>query len=256
MIFDFDDPIYVHSFFKTKIFTQMANAVIVATHRQAEWARQYNKNIYLIYFVIDPEPYEKYSKDYSRPLSKPVIGWLGTGPEHLHNLPILVPVLARLAAQKAFTFVLIGAFKNKKVYDLFEHIPGLEVNFIDKIDYIDPNAAPKEIQKFDIGVVPHQSEGEWNRGKTSMKILEYMACAIPVVASAFGEMSYIIQDGGNGFIANSEDEWVEKLARLLDDQALRQRLGVAGQQTVREQYNFDVILPQMVQVIGPLLNES
>jgi glycosyltransferase involved in cell wall biosynthesis len=252
MIFDFDDPIYVHSFFKTKVFTQLADAVVVATHRQAEWAQRYSKNVHLVYFVIDPTPYEKLSKDYTQQPEQPIIGWLGTGPEHLKNLPILVPVFTRLAAEKdtPFTFVLIGSFNNPKVLDLFENIPNLVVKFIDRISYTDPDAAPKEVRKFDIGVVPHQSEGEWNKGKTSMKILEYMACQVPAIVSTFGEMPYIITDGVNGFTAATEDEWVEKLTLLLKDHALRERMGKAGQHTVREQYSFDVIAPQMVQVIN------
>lgn len=254
MIFDFDDPIYTHNFFKTKVFSQMADAVIVCTHRQAEWARQFNSNVHVVHIAIDPAPYESCTKEYSVPVKKPVIGWLGTGPEHLLNFLILIPVLRRLIVQGVtpFTFVLIGAFKNKKVYELFQHIPGLDVRFIDRLEYTDPHSAPREIQKFDIGVVPHQSKGEWYEGKTSMKILEYMACAVPVVVSAFGEIPYIIKDGTNGYIASSEDEWVEKLTQLLGDRTLREQFGRAGQQIVRKHYSFDAILPQMVQVIRSL----
>jgi glycosyltransferase involved in cell wall biosynthesis len=253
MIFDFDDPVYVHTPFKTKIFCKMAHAVVVCTHIQAEWARQFNNNVHVVHIAIDPVPYKKLSKDYSVPTGKPIIGWLGTGPEHLANLPILVPVLRRLTAQKLpFTFVLIGAFKDPRVYHLFQSILGLDVRFIDKIAYTDLESAPREIRKFDIGVVPHQSEGEWNKGKTSMKVLEYMACAVPAVVSAFGEMPYIIEDGVNGFVAASEDEWVEKLTLLLNDSVLRERLGRAGQNTVQERYSFDAIMPEMVQVIHSL----
>lgn len=252
MIFDFDDPIYTHNFLKTKTFCKMANAVITCTHRQAEWARQFNCNVTVVHIVVDPAPYEKFTKDYQILPEKPVIGWLGTGPEHLANLPLLVPVFTKLVAKNIkFTFVLIGAFKDSRVYGLFERIPGLDVRFIDRIAYTDPESAPKEITKFDIGVVPHRSEGEWNKGKTSMKILEYMACAVPVVVSAFGEMPYLIQDGTNGFIAVSEDEWVEKITRLLDP-ALREQMGRAGQQTVRNQYSFDAVIPQVIQVIDSL----
>lgn len=253
MIFDFDDPIYTHNFFKTKVFSQMADAVIVCTHEQARWARQFNRNVHIVHIAIDPAPYEKFAKNYLTPVEKPVIGWLGTGPEHLLNFPILVSVLHKLAAQKVpFTFVLIGAFQNKRVYDLFERIPGLDVRFIDRLAYTDPESAPREIQRFDIGVVPHQSKGAWYEGKTSMKILEYMACAVPVVVSAFGEMPYIIKDGVNGYVASSEDEWIDKLTCLLHDAALRERLGRAGQETVRERYSFDATLPQVIQVIHTL----
>lgn len=254
MIFDFDDPIYTHNFLKTKVFSQMADAVIVCTHEHAQWAKQFNTNVHVVHIAIDSASYEKFSKDYSAQRGIPIIGWLGTGPEHIPNLSILIPVLRRLAAQKdtPFTFVFIGAFKNQKVYNLFQHIPNLDVRFIDKLVYTDPESAPKEIQKFDIGVVPHRSEGVWNKGKTSMKVLEYMACAVPAVVSAFGEMPYIIQDGVNGFAAASEDEWVEKLTSLLKDRELCERLGRAGQRTVRERYSFDAIMPQMVRVIRSL----
>lgn len=251
MIFDFDDPIYTHNYLKTKVFSQMADAVIVCTHGQAEWARQFNDNVHIVHIAIDPAPYEKFSKDYSVSVSKPVIGWLGTGPEHIQNFPVLVAALRRLVMRKdtPFTFVLIGAFKNKQVYSLFQEISNLDVRFIDKLVYTDPESGPKEIQKFDIGVVPHQMDGAWNKAKTSMKILEYMACALPAVASAFGEMPYVVEDGVNGFVAASEDEWVEKLSCLLADRALRERLGRAGQKTVREHYSFDAIVPKIIVAI-------
>ncbi len=236
MIFDFDDPVYVHNFFKTKVFSQLADAVIVSTHGQLSWVKQFTHRAHYVHFAIDPEPYEKLSKDYATTSDVPVIGWLGTGPEHLANLPILVPVFTRLAKERdvPFTFVLIGSFNDVRVHSLFDRIPGLKTTFIDRIAYTDPYAAPNEIRKFDIGVIPHQSSGEWNRAKTSMKVMEYMACAVPPVASVFGEMPYLIKDGENGFLAASEEEWVQKLTLLLRDHALRKRLGRAGQQTVKE----------------------
>ena len=254
MIFDFDDPIYTHNFLKTKVFCQMADAVITCTHEQAKWATQFNDTVHVVHIALGMPPYEKYTKDYSLPIERPIIGWLGTGPEHVQNLILLVPVFTRLAAQKdtPFTFVLIGAFKNQGVYDLFQHIPYLDVRFIDSLDYTDPESAPKEIRTFDIGVVPHQSEGVWNKGKTSMKVLEYMACAVPAVVSAFGEMPYIIQDGVNGFVAGSEGEWVEKLTSLLNNRELCERLGRKGRRTVRERYSFDAIVPQIAQIIRSL----
>lgn len=254
MIFDFDDPVYVHNPLKTKVFSRMANAVIVCTHGQAEWAKAFNANVHIAHIAIDPRPYERCTKDHSSPAIRPVIGWLGTGPEHLANFAVLVPVLERLAAQgdTPFTFALVGAFGDERVYDLFQGIPGLDVRFIDRLEYTDPDSAPREIRTFDIGIVPHQSAGAWNEAKTSMKILEYMACSVPVVVSAFGEMPYIIKDGTNGLMAASEDEWVEKLTRLLKDPALRERLGRAGQKTVKERYSFDAIVPRVIEVIHSL----
>ena len=252
-IFDFDDPVYVHSRFKTKMFCKIADAVITCTHAQMEWAKQFNQNVRVIHISLDVAPYQKFAKDHRMNVKKPVIGWIGTGLEHIYNLSVIVPVFTELLKRgKSFSFTFIGAFKDPKVYKMFQDIQGLDVNFIDKLNYTDPESAPKEINKFDIGIVPHLSESQWDKAKTSMKHLEYMACGVPTVVSKFGEMPYVFVNGVNGFICSSTDEWVEKISLLLCNSTLRKTIGLAGQRTVEERYSFDATIPQVVQVIESL----
>ncbi len=254
MIFDLDDPIWMHSFFKTKTFTHMADAVIVCSHAQAEWAKQFNDNVYVLHIALDMKRYKRFTKDYSVSVMSHTIGWIGTGPEHIRNLEILALVFRKLVTKITvpFKFVLIGALKNKKVYDLFQNIPGLTVEFIDTLNWDNPESVPQELQKFDIGVLPHQSEGEWNKNKSSFKVLEYMACGVATIASSFGEMPYIIEDGVNGYLASSEEEWVKKLEQLLVDRELEIRLGRAGQVRVSEEYCFDAVIPRYIRIIESL----
>lgn len=254
MIFDFCDPVYIVNPFKTKFLTRMADAVVVSSHVQVVWARQFNKNVHLIHISLDSSIYKKFMKKYPSTTGPLTIGWLGTASQHIFNLEILASVFRKLLATTdiPFRFLLIGAFNDRQVYEMFQRIPHLDVRFIDKLDYTDPESAPREIQTFDIGVVPQRNDSAWNKGKTSMKVLEYMACAVPTIVSAFGEMPYLIEDSINGYIAASEDEWVDKLTRLLRDPLLREKLGRAGQATIQERYSFDAILPQVVQVINSL----
>jgi len=244
--------VYTHSFFKTKTFTQMADAVITCTHGQAEWARKYNPNVHLFHIVVDFPAYKKFTKDYTQEHHPLTLGWVGTGPEHLPNLKILASVLTKLVKQATtpFTFVLIGALKNKKVYELFQSIRGLTVEFIDSLDWTDPECVPREIQKFDIGVLPHRSDGEWNKNKTSLKNLEYMACGVATICSAFGEMPYVIADGVNGYLASNEDEWVEKLQKLLSSRELRAKLGRAGQENVHKNYSYEAMIPRLIDLFN------
>jgi len=254
MIFDFDDPVYVHTFFKTMVFTKMADAVIVCSHGQREWALRYNPNVHIFHISVDFPAYQKFTKDYTQEHSPLIIGWVGTGPEHLPNLKILASVFRKLIPKTSvpFTFVLIGALKYKKVYELFQSIPNLSVEFIDSLDWTDLESVPREIQKFDIGVMPHITGGEWNRSKTALKNLEYMACGVATVVSSFGEMPYVIQDGVNGYLASTDEEWVEKLGKLLADRELRTKMGRAGQKTVRENYSYEVMIPRLVDLINSL----
>ena len=100
--------------------------------------------------------------------------------------------------------------------------------------------------------MPHLSDGTWNQSKTAFKHLEYMACGVATLVSTFGEMPYIFREGVNGYMASNTDEWVWKLQNLLSDKELRMRLGLAGQQTVREGYCYDVMIPRLIELINSL----
>ncbi len=255
MIFDFDDPVYLHSYFKTKTLTRMADAVIVCSHAQLEWAKQFNPDVTVVHIALNFAAYSAFTRSNSENSKLCRIGWVGTGPEHLANLEGLARVLERLVKESPtpFVFELVGAVGDRRVYALFENIPGLRVEFVDHLDWKNPEAAPRKIQTFDIGVVPHQSEGAWNKAKTSFKVLEYMACGVATIVSRFGEMPYIITDGINGYIAASEDEWVHKLRDLLADNSKRAALGRAGQLRVAEEYTFDVIVPRILDIAKRLI---
>ncbi|OGG61448.1 hypothetical protein A3I46_01210 [Candidatus Kaiserbacteria bacterium RIFCSPLOWO2_02_FULL_54_13] len=249
MIFDIDDPVYVHSFFKTMVLTRMADLVIVSSHAQVEWARQYNNNVHLIHITVNHAAYKKFTKQYSQNSAPVVIGWTGAANNHIPNLKILASVLRMVVGETKvpFTFVLIGASRNKEVHEMFQHIPGLAVEIV---DWVNPENILLEIQKFDIGVVPNRIDGEWNTGKQSYKLIEYMACGLAIVASAFGEVPYVIQDGMNGYLAHTEEEFAEKLEKLLSDPALRARLGHAAQERIRTEYCFEVVIPRMIELIN------
>lgn len=250
MVFDIDDPIYAHSFFKTKLLVQMADVVIACHHAIADWVRQYNPTVYIVHISLSMPAYEKFTHDYSSAQPPVVLGWVGTAPEHIRNLQVLVPVLKRLVHESPvpFTFTLIGALGERSIYDLFD-IPGLKTHIVDALDWNDLEAVPREIQKFDIGVQPYELANPWSKTKTSFKIIEYMACGVAVISTPFGEMPYILIDGVNGLLAETEDEWVEKLKKLLADKTLRAQLGKAGQERVREAYSFDAIVPRILKIL-------
>jgi glycosyltransferase involved in cell wall biosynthesis len=262
IIFDFDDALYLHSspgssirrrsYFKTKTLTQIANAVVVGSHALYEWAKKYNQKVYLIPTSLRFENYQKFTKDYSIPKVKITIGWIGGAVDQYDNLKLLVPIFEKLIVDDMpIKFLLIGALGSKKVYHLFQNIKGLEVEFIDALDWSDPTAVPSHIQKFDIGVMP-LVDNEWNKGKCAFKAIEYMACGVATICSSVGENNYLIKDGVNGFLAKDKDEWYNKFKQLILDKNLREKLGKEGQKTIKEKYSYQSNIPKLMEIFKKL----
>jgi glycosyltransferase involved in cell wall biosynthesis len=94
----------------------------------------------------------------------------------------------------------------------------------------------EELNEIDIGIMP-LPDNEWAKGKCGLKGLQYMALQIPAIMSPVGVNSEIIDDGINGFLASTKDEWVSKLSLLIDSKELRVKLGEEGRKTVIDKYS-------------------
>ena len=104
------------------------------------------------------------------------------------------------------------------------------------------------IRSFDIGIMPLEDD-EWSRGKCGLKALQYMAVGIPVVASPVGVNKEIIQDGINGYLADTSQEWEDKLKLLLEEEKRRRDIGLKGRETVENHYSLKVNAPRLIKAL-------
>lgn len=105
-----------------------------------------------------------------------------------------------------------------------------------------------EISRFDVGVMP-LGDGPWEQGKCGYKLIQYMACGRPVVASAVGANRHIVRHGETGFLAETPAEWTEALSKLASDRALRERMGQAGRREVERRYSLQVNTPVLAKFL-------
>jgi glycosyltransferase involved in cell wall biosynthesis len=253
MIFDMDDTVFVYLPHKTKFFTKFCDAITVGNHYLYDWAKQYNPNVHIVPTAIHFEKYSAFTRDYALVNEKFTIGWIGGAKWHYDNLQLLVPIFQKLVANSIpFKFVLIGASGDEKVHRLFTEIEGLDVEFIgDLNDWSNPSESASQLQKFDIGIMPLVDKVS-KRGKSAYKAIEYMACGVVPIISPVGENSYLVQDGVNGFLANGTDEWVEKITHIYNHRELCPEIGRKAQQTIKERYSFDAIVPKIIEICQKL----
>lgn len=78
----------------------------------------------------------------------------------------------------------------------------------------------------------------WSRGKCGLKVLQYQAAGLPVVANPVGVHCEMIRGGETGFLATTPDEWVSAIRALASDAALRDQMGSAGRRQVETDYSL------------------
>ena len=105
------------------------------------------------------------------------------------------------------------------------------------------------IASFDAGIMPLALDDPWSRGKCAYKLLQYMAAGVPAVGSDVGMNADLIQPGQNGLLARSPGDWVEALASLANDAALRARLGRAGRETARD-YGYPAVADRLAAFVS------
>lgn len=225
IVFDFDDAIFhmyddsssalTRMILKDKL-QRLLTRVTACTCGNAylrDFAARFCPNSQVFPTVVDTDAYRPGGTAQNGPLT---IGWIGSPSTWVGVRPIL-PVIEKAVARSHGRFLVVGA-GHAAEDDLF---PGMEVRkWREETEIAD-------VQAMDIGIMP-LLDRPFERGKSGYKLIQYMACGLPVVASPIGVNSQIVKDGANGFLAATEQEWGETLARLLGDSSLRKRLGAAG----------------------------
>ena len=100
----------------------------------------------------------------------------------------------------------------------------------------------------DVGIMPLQ-HGPWKLGKCGYKLIQYMACGLPVIASPVGANVDIVNNSGGGFLASSMPEWMDAFDRLAGDSALRRRMGTNGRRAVEIHYSLHSTAPRVVALL-------
>lgn len=250
LVVDYDDAIFhrydqhryafVRWLLGNKIDDVMRRAglVIVGNDYIGARARQAGaQRIELLPTVVDVTRYTVTKKMNASPVT---IGWIGS-PTTARYLELVAPALRAMIASHNARVVAIGV-NPSQLRDLpIEVLPWSE----------DTEAA--EIQRFDIGIMP-LSDDLWERGKCGYKLIQYMACGKPVVASPVGVNSLIVRQGVNGFLANTEAEWTDSLGLLCEDAALRKRMGEAGRVRMERDYSLQVAVPKLVELMRSVVS--
>jgi hypothetical protein len=245
IVYDFDDPIWMpydspsngifsrlKCLHKTSAVCRLASAVTVGNRLLASWAARYSSCVHAIPSTVDLRVYPARPEHDSKEIV--TLGWTGSH-STLPFLKLLEKPLRSLAARHRFRLLIIS-------HTSAPQLDWAPVKVVARKWRATTEAV--DLHPIDIGLGPFPDSG-WTPWRCHGKVLQYMAAGIPTVASRIGILPDYIQEGQEGFLAASDEEWVEKLSRLVVDVELRRAMGRQARQRIKERYTAEVWAPQV-----------
>lgn len=162
-------------------------------------------------------------------------GWIGS-PSTAKYLSILYNALSKVAETRRIAFTAIGSGELGWSCPTLTILPWTE------------NTETKDLGTLDVGVMPLE-DGPWERGKCGLKLIQYMALGLPVLASPVGVNVEIVEPGENGFLCSTEDEWIQAMELLASDPGMRKRFGEQGRRKVVEEFSLTSASPKVARAL-------
>jgi glycosyltransferase involved in cell wall biosynthesis len=252
VVVDYDDAVFhrydQHKFSvvrallgkKLDAVMRKADLVIAGNDYLGDRARQARaRRVEFLPSVVD---ISRYTIKASSPGRPETIGWIGS-PSTTKFLRLVAPALTEMVVLRGIRIVAVGADP--------EQMKGMPV----EVKPWSEETEVADIQEFDIGIMPLPDE-PFERGKCGYKLIQYMACGKPVVASPVGVNRVIVRDNIEGLLPVAFSEWGEALGKLCDDPSLRTRFGAAGRKRIEENYSLQTSAPRLEELLRSVIKRD
>ncbi len=241
LVFDFDDAIFVSSSgtdsrSKLSRFGRTLGAcdqVWAGNAYLAKHARRYNRRVHIIPTAVDGE---RYQVSPPKPDTNFDLVWIGSSSTRKHLLTIL-PALEQAAQH-------IVQLRLKIVADFSIESAVLNVQPI----RWSADSEAVALASSHAGIAP-LPDNPFTRGKCGLKILQYMAAGLPVIASPVGVNADLVRQNVTGYTASNDSEWLNAIQQLAADQDLCRRQGDTGRQIFLQQFTPETVFQQLQQTL-------
>ena len=220
---------------KIERIMKLSDHIVVWNACLGEYARDINPNVTVVNTGVDLRRYRIKNYEDSEDNGCIVIGWIGT-PSSYDYIRDLEGVFRELAVRYRVTLRIVSSldYISKNI-----NIDNRRWSISTEVD---------DLCSFDIGIMPLPNSA-WANGKSGCKAVQYLAVGVPAVCSPVGVVKEIIQDGVNGFLADTHQAWFDKLSCLIEDQSLRRKQGLIGRKMIEDRYSIQAIAPKLISVL-------
>jgi len=232
----------------TRLLARKSIFCVAASFFLKDFLSQFNKKVYYLPSGVDTGLFNVNQRHDS---SKEVVfSWIGTfhKKEYIENIEFAIDCFCALRKRYNhiyFDIVGDGIYKQNLEAIVNSHNdPHIRLK-----GWIEPDKMPQYLSGTHIGLFPVVEDNKFNKSKSPTKIFEYFSAGLPVIASNIGEAGHIINDGEDGFLANSREEFISRMQNLIEGEYLRQRIGKNALEKVRKSYSLKVLGKQLFDIL-------
>ncbi|MFA0087033.1 glycosyltransferase family 4 protein [Vibrio sp. 10N.261.51.F12] len=246
-IVDYDDAIFhnydlsnnpvIKNTLSRKIDVAMKHASLVVCGNEYLMSRARNSGANDVVYIPTVVDYHRYQPIDIVDNSTINIGWIGS-PSTQKYIVQLAPVFLELAAKHSIKISLVGA--SADIHNVFGNLDAEILPWSEELE-------ASYIQSFDIGLMP-LVDGPWEKGKCGYKLIQYMACGVPVIASPIGVNTNIVNNNKCGRLAANNEEFYQHLIDLINDSNMRKSMGDYGRKAVVEHYSLQEQAPKLIEM--------
>jgi glycosyltransferase involved in cell wall biosynthesis len=240
VLFDFDDAIFLGGkAHHVEWMCRHAAWTTVGNEYLERFARRITDRVTVLPTVVDLSTHVPASEPrFTGPFR---VGWCGSDLSIRETLFPYVPMFARLQNRLGFAFVIVS-YPRPAVPDC-----GLRWEYVRWTPEVE-----RQLGRYmDVGIMP-LVDNEFQRGKCGLKLLQYMAAAIPAIASPIGVNNQIVIPGQTGYLAESETDWHDAIFRLGQSARDREELGRAGRAHCERHFSLQRWFPVLLSLVDKL----
>jgi len=172
-----------------------------------------------------------------------------------HDVPTLLDSFAQLlASQPDVRLVLVGDGATRQAME--QRAADLGIGHAVRFTGLVPHAeVPRLMAAADVAVAPYPPlrHDLW---LSPLKLFEYMASGVAVIASDVGQLAEVMRDGSNGLMVPPGDTsaMVAALRRLIDDAALRSRLGEQARKDAVQKHSWETYISRLEHLFAAVIS--
>jgi glycosyltransferase involved in cell wall biosynthesis len=233
IIYDFDDAIWISNkkqnlivrllkcHWKVGQLCKWSYKVVCGNTYLGNFAKKFNPATVIIPTCVDTITKHNRLKD-QQAGKKIVIGWTGSH-STMPYLDMFMPIFRKLTLKYSLELIIISNKTTQYQDTNIRHIVWTESNEVE------------DLLEMNIGIMPLTNDA-WSEGKCGFKLIQYLAVGIPVLASPVGVNKIIVDNGQNGFLCETQEDWYDSAIQLIESEELRTKMGTAGREKIQKEY--------------------